>query len=128
MQIETIPHEKQRYPTVGDYWLDEAGVEQIRVSEMMDWRYEVLVAIHEIVEMALTRHRGIAEEANTEFDIRFEQDKEKRLVEGEPGDNVNAPYRNEHFFATNLERLFAGELGVNWFEYDRYVDALGFKK
>lgn len=128
MHIETIPHETQRYPTVGDYWLDETGVEQIRVSEMMDWRYEVLVAVHEIVEMALTRHRGIAEEAITEFDIKFEQDKEKGLVAGEAGDNVSAPYRKEHFFATNLERLLAGELGVNWFEYDRYVDALGFKK
>jgi hypothetical protein len=128
MHIETIPHETQRYPTVGDYWLDEQGVEQIRVSEMMDWRYEVLVAVHEIVEMALTRQRGIAEEAITEFDIKFEQDKEKGLVSGEAGDNVNAPYRNEHFFATNLERLFAAELKVNWCEYDRYVDALGFKK
>ena len=45
-----------------------------------------------------------------------------------PGDNINAPYRREHFFATNIERLFAGELNVDWFEYDRYVDALGFKK
>jgi hypothetical protein len=128
LQIETVPHEKQRYPTVGDYWLDESGVEQIRVSEMIDWRYEVLVAVHELVEMALTRHRGINEEAITEFDIKFEQDKEKGLVAGEAGDNVNAPYRKEHFFATNLERLLAGELDVNWPEYDRYVDALGFKK
>jgi len=95
---------------------------------MMDWRYEVLVAVHEIVEMALTRHRGIAEEAITEFDVKFEQDKEKDLVGGEAGDNVNAPYRKEHFFATNLERLLAAELKVDWFEYDRYVDALGFKK
>jgi hypothetical protein len=128
MHIETIPHEHQRYPTVGDYWLDENGIEQIRVSEMMDWRYEVLVAIHEIVEMALTRQRDVAEQVITEFDIKFEHDKEKGLVSGEAGDNVNAPYRKEHFFATNLERLFAAELGVDWFEYDRYVDALGFKK
>jgi len=128
MHIETIPHDNQRYPTVGDYWLDETGVEQIRVSEMMDWRYEVLVAVHELVEMALTRHRGIAEGAITEFDIKFEQDKEKGLVVGEAGDNVNAPYQKEHFFATNLERLLAGELDVNWSEYDRYVDAARFKK
>ena len=47
---------------------------------------------------------------------------------GRAGDNVNAPYRKEHFFATNLERLFASELGVDWFEYDRYVDALGIEE
>ena len=128
MNIETVPHEAQRYPTVGDYWLDENGVEQIRVSEMIDWRYEVLVAVHEIVEMALTRQRGIEEQHISEFDIRFEQDKAKGLVSGEAGDNANAPYRKEHFFATSLERLFAAELGVDWSEYDRYVDALGFKK
>src|SRR3954471_1821185 len=100
MHIETIPHQSQRYPTVGDYWEDEHGVEQIRVSEMMDWRYEVLVAVHEIVEMALTRQRKISEESITEFDIEFEKNKEKKLVHGEAGDNVNAPYRKEHFFAT----------------------------
>jgi hypothetical protein len=128
MQIETIPHEEQRYPTVGDYWLDENGVEQIRVSTMLDWRYEVLVAVHEIVEMALTRQRGIPEEHITEFDTQFEKQKEHGVLSGEAGDNVNAPYRKEHFFATNLERLFAAELDVDWFEYDRYVDALGYKK
>ena len=128
MNIETIPHETQRYRTVGDYWCDEQGTEQVRVSEMVDWRYEALVAVHEIIEMALTRHRGIAEESITEFDVRFENDKDKGLVQGEAGDNANAPYRREHFFATNVERLFAAELGVDWFEYDRYVDALGFKK
>jgi hypothetical protein len=78
--------------------------------------------------MALTRHRGIAEEHITEFDKEFESNKERGAVAGEAGDNVNAPYRKEHFFATNLERLFAAELNVDWFEYDRYVDALGFKK
>ena len=128
MHIETIPHESQRYRTVGDYWCDESGIEQIRVSEMMDWRYEVLVAVHEIIEMALTRQRGISEEGITEFDIRFEQNKDQGLVSGERGDNMIAPYRKEHFFATNVERLVAAELGVDWFEYDRYVDALGFKK
>jgi len=125
--IETIPHHRQRYPTVGDYWEDN-GVDQVRVSEMKDWRYEVLVAVHELVEMVLTRQRGIAEEAITEFDIGFEESREKQLVKGEPGDHPHSPYRREHFFATNLERLLAAELGVDWFEYDQYVDALGIKK
>lgn len=128
MHIESIPHESQRYPTVGDYWLDENGVEQVRVSEMPDWRYEALVVIHELIEMIITRHRGIAEEDITRFDIDFEESREKALVVGEPGDHPKAPYRREHFFATNLERLLAAELDVDWFEYDRFVDALGVKK
>ena len=128
LNVETIPHDKQRYETCGDYWCDENGVEQIRVSEMLDWRYEVLIAVHEIVEMALTKHRNIAEDDITEFDMKFEESKAKGLFSGEAGDNVNAPYRKEHFFATNLERLFSAELGVDWFEYERIVDALGSKK
>ncbi len=127
INIETIPHHQQRYPTVGDYW-DEKGVEQIRVSEMPDWRYEMLVAVHELIEMALTKHREIAEESISEFDINFEDSRRNNLVTGEPGDHPNAPYKREHFFATNLERLLAAELGVDWFEYDRHVEALGIKR
>ena len=33
INIETIPHGDQRYPTVGDYWDDSDGVVQVRVSE-----------------------------------------------------------------------------------------------
>lgn len=128
INIETIPHQSQRYPTVGDYWEDGAEVEQVRVSEMPDWRYEALVAVHELIEMILTKHRGIAEQAISEFDIAFEKSREVGQVLGEPGDDPRSPYRKEHFFATNVERLLAAELGVDWFAYDRFVEGLGVKK
>jgi len=128
INIETIPHGEQRYPTVGDYWDDSEGVVQVRVSDMKDWRYEALVVVHELIEMFLTKQREISEQAISEFDIKFEESREQGLVTGEPGDHANAPYRNEHFFATNIERLFSAELHVDWFEYDRDVDALGIKK
>lgn len=128
INVETIPHTEQRYPTVGDYWDDPDAVVQVRVSAMKDWRYEALVVIHEMIEMFLTKHRQIAEQDISDFDIRFERSREEGLVTGEPGDHVNAPYRREHFFATNLERLLAAELDVDWFEYDRDVEALGIKK
>ena len=127
INIETIPHENQRYPTVGDYWYED-GLEQVRISKMMDWRYEILVTVHELVEMTITKHRGISEEAITAFDVAFEKDREAGLASGEPGDQPDAPYRREHFFATNLERLLAAELDVDWFEYDQYVNGLGVKK
>jgi hypothetical protein len=128
IHLETVPHEKQRYPTVGDYWEDQDGVEQVRVSEMDDWRYEILVGIHELIELALARHRGIPENQISDFDIAFEASKEKGSVSGEAGDHPLAPYRREHFFATSMERLLATELDVDWFEYERYVDMLGIKK
>jgi hypothetical protein len=125
--VETIPHEAQRYPTVGDYWEDPEGVVQIRVSHMEDWRYVILVAVHELAEMMLTRWRGIPEEAIGSFDMAFEKKRERGLVRGEPGDARDAPYRREHFFATNIERLLAAELGVDWELYETHVDALGVK-
>jgi hypothetical protein len=128
INIETIPHDEQRYPTVGDYWDDENGVIQIRVSDMKDWRYEALVIVHEMLEMFLTKHRGILEHEISNFDIEFENTRSDQSVCVEPGDHPQAPHRREHFFATNLERLFAAELDVDWFQYDRDVDALGIKK
>jgi len=128
IHIESIPHEAQRYPTVGDYWEDEQGVEQVRVSEMEDWRYEFLVAIHELIEWGLTRHRNIAEQSISDFDVAFENARAEGRAIGEPGDHPQAPYRKEHFFATNVERLLAAELGVDWFTYDRHVEELGIKK
>ncbi|HEY2796717.1 MAG TPA: hypothetical protein VGK26_02405 [Thermoanaerobaculia bacterium] len=126
IEIQTIPHHEQRYPTVGDYWDDEDAV-QIRVSEMDDWRYVILVALHEIVEAMLARYRGISEEAIGSFDMEFEKKREQALVRGEPGDAPDAPYRREHIFATSLERLLAAELGVDWAQYEAYVDSLGIK-
>jgi hypothetical protein len=127
INIQCIPHHSQRYPTVGDYWQQD-GVDQIRVSELPDWRYEALVAVHEMVEMVLTKHRSISEEKISDFDVAFEQDREMGRVLGEPGDDPRAPYRREHFFATNLERLLAAELDVDWRAYETLVDSLGIKK
>jgi hypothetical protein len=128
INVETIPHDQQRYPTVGDYWEDPDGTVQVRVSEMEEWRYVILVAVHELVEMMLTRHRGIDEEAISHFDMRFEQARERGEVQGEPGDARESPYKREHFFATNVERLLAAELGVDWATYDHHVDHLGVKR
>jgi hypothetical protein len=127
INIEVIPHERQRYPTVGDYWMED-GVQQVRVSQMPDWRYEILVAVHEIVELAIARHREISEEMISKFDIEFERTRSTLARLGEPGDHPESPYRREHFFATSLERLLAAELNVDWFQYEDCVDSLGIKK
>ena len=125
--ITVIPHAQQRYPTVGDWWADRSNHWHIRVSAMGDWRYEFLVALHEQVEMALCVARGIQEEAVTEFDQTFEAQRRIALdpeAMGEPGDAPGAPYRREHRFAENIERLVAAELGVEWQAYDTTVGRL----
>ena len=126
INIETIPHKDHRYETVGDYWIDDNGVRQIRISEMKDWRKMLLVAVHEMIEQSLCIYYGVSEKDITEFDMEFEKQRESGLHsdDAEPGDDVNSPYRSEHFFATNVERLLAAELGVDWNEYDKEIMSL----
>lgn len=122
IHIETIPHATHRYPTVGD-WFDKDGVLHIKVSEELPSKEAFLVALHELVEVALCKDRSITEAAVDAFDIKYE----KNRPEGdnsEPGDHPDAPYRKEHFFATNVERLVAAELGVDWAEYENHIGSL----
>jgi len=120
--IDTIPHSQQRYPTVGDWQIDEAGNLHITVSKMSDQRYEFLVGMHEVIEAYLAIHAGVSPEVVDRFDRAYEA-KRKRGDDSEPGDDTRAPYHREHVFATKIERLLAVELGVNWRDYDREVSS-----
>ncbi len=121
--INTIPHDQQRYPTVGD-WEWDGDKLTILVSDMRNWRYEMLVAFHEIAEALICKHRGISEESVTEFDMQYEKSRKLDDNDSEPGDSLNAPYYQEHQFATCVERLLARELGVDWNTYDGVVSGL----
>lgn len=113
-----------RYPSVGDYWFDrETETVQIRVASMGNYYYESLVAVHELCEMLLCQKRHITNEAIDAFDKEFEANR-KEGDTSEPGDAPNSPYKAEHFFATNIERLLAAELGVDWAKYDQTVSSL----
>jgi hypothetical protein len=115
--IETIPHDAQRYDTVGDWvWLDDDRLE-IKVSELGDRRHEALVAIHELVEALLCREHGITTEVVDAFDRAYTGD-------GEPGHAPDCPYRAEHTEAQGIEVFLAIAMGVDWCEYDAAVSAL----
>lgn len=116
--IETVPHHMQRYPTVGDYYEHPInGTKMIRVSELRDWRMNLLVAIHELVESALCDHRGIAEPDVMAFDMANPE-------ADDPGALSDAPYHREHMFSEAIERLVADQLGVSWVQYEQKVKAL----
>lgn len=120
--INVIPNDQQRYPTCGD-WEWDGDKLTILVSSMKNWRYEMLVAFHELAEALICKHRGIAEKDVIAFDIAFEKARKDDDV-SEPGDDPNAPYYAEHQFATCVERLLALELSVNWKKYDDTVTNL----
>lgn len=123
IRMQTIPHDKQRYETVGDWQIGEDGSISIDVSNMGNEDYAFLVALHEAIEVWLCRKRGITQDSVDSYDIEYE----KNRPEGdfsEPGDSPLAPYKREHQFATQIERQLAEELGVNWDEYNTTVEEL----
>jgi hypothetical protein len=117
--IKVIPHEDQRYETVGDYFIDD-GITYIRVSDMGNDDYAFLVILHEMIEQYLCLKRGIKEEDITSFDIEFESKRQEGNYD-EPGDDIDAPYQNEHLIATGVEKILCGLLNIKWSDYDKTV-------
>lgn len=117
IQIEVINHKDHRYPTCGD-WFERDGVLHIRVSKLSNWRYEFLIAVHELIEVMLCRHDGVTEKQVDRFDIAYEK-RRKKGDDSEPGDSPRAPYVKHHCLATGFERILAALLGVKWAVYER---------
>lgn len=136
--IKSIEHKEQRYDTVGDWFTTtippefdgilKGIVNVVRVSKMSDERYELLVAIHELVEKVLCDNAGITEQQVDEFDMKFEELRGHEpfgyTIFKEPGDDPRAPYHRQHKIADVIERLLAIELGVNWETYNDEVNSL----
>lgn len=116
IEVRTIDHGKQRYDTVGDYFMDKDGVLQVRISNAKDWRSEAAVLVHELVEYFLCRRSRV------KLDTIDQWDKDHADA-AEPGDVPDCPYARQHRFAENLERLLVAELGLRWDEHERLVEA-----
>lgn len=135
IEIETIPHKKQRYNTCGDYWIDEDDNLQIRISDLGNTDYEFLIALHELIEAYLCLKDGIDFDKITKFDEHFEEMRKAfpTLVgEMEPGDHEKAPYHKWHRLASMIERNIADNMARledkdpnEYFEaYDKKVNKL----
>lgn len=121
--IETIPHNQHRYQTVGDWFYDDAGNITIRVSALSDWRREMLIAVHELIEVLTCKNNGVTQEIVDAFDTAFEKDRHPDNVD-EPGDEPSAPYVKQHCLATGIERILAQQWGVSWKEYEKELEGL----
>ena len=139
--IETIPHTNQRYDTCGDWTVSPEGNWYIKVSQLHNWRREVLIAIHELVEMTLCRDKGITAKAVDDFDLWYakalqhlaecgaddvceeyaHETLQKLTSAEEPGDCPDAPYYRQHQIATGIERILAAEMGVDWPAYSDQI-------
>lgn len=124
INIESIPQSAQRYNTIGDYWYDEAGVLQVRVTEMQSEIYSKMVIIHELVEEAITKHRGLTEPEILAFDTYYETKRKMGMVseDSEPGFCNEAPYLREHTLATGIEMMMCALAGESWSDYEQTLN------
>lgn len=122
IEIKTIPKKEHRYETLGDYWQDPDGKIHIRCTELKSEDSEFLVVLHELIEMYITKKRGIPEPVIQAFDIMFEEERAAGKWDeyAEPGDDPRAPYKQEHCLAEVIERLVAQQLGVDWKQHCEY--------
>lgn len=117
IEIKTIPQKEQRYVTVGDYW--QEGEKLIfRISDCNNRKYEWMLIIHELVEKCLNEHAGITDQQVDDYDLKSES------LEEEPGDEPDCPYRDQHCFATSVEKLLCAAMGLPWKEYDGFLENL----
>ena len=121
--VRVVDHKDQRYPTVGDWIIENGKLTEIRVSDMGNTDYAFLVGVHEAIEAWLCLKRGITEESVSRFDKKFEKNRKPGNV-AEPGNDPMAPYFNEHQFATHIEKMLAREMGIDWKKYSDVVDNL----
>jgi hypothetical protein len=152
IRVRFVPHAQQRYPTVGDWETkpvlahDGSPVDLVvTVSDTGNWRFNALVAVHELVEALLCASAGIPQEDLDAFDIAFEAARETHEpirqncetrelftfrgavvdADAEPGDHPDAPYQRQHNFATAVERMMCAAMGIRWADYENAIDALG---
>lgn len=111
--IKFIPHNEQKINCVGDYWIDEKGVIQIRVSDVGNTRFELAWAIHELCETGSCLMDGVTFD---EIDRHIER---KRLAGIDAmNDDVyeGAPHLKQHLVAEKLELKFLALRGLRYAE------------
>ncbi len=122
-RINVKKRKEMRYPTAGDYYENKYGDMIVEICKQSNPDYEFCIMIHELIEEYITRKRGIKEQEIMDFDLQFEAEREEGLHSdtAEPGIDFRAPYRKEHIFAENIERLIAAELNIDWELYGREI-------
>jgi hypothetical protein len=129
ISIKFVEHKQQRYNTAGDYRMED-GVLKITISKTDKSLYNLLILVHELIEIVLVIKNGISFRAIDNFDFKFEKDRAlgKHNDTDEPGDDRDAPYRKEHQFATWVERALCKFMGLSWDSYCEAVNNLVYKK
>lgn len=132
IKIKTIPHSKQRYSTCGDWVTKKGKLAEIIVSDLKNEDYGFLISVHEFIEAYLCLKKGVTQKDVDAFDKEYEKARKSGRANcgcpiasnSEPGFDMDAPYYEEHSFASEIEELIAKKLGVNWNKYNKAINEL----
>jgi hypothetical protein len=120
VKIETVEPKAMRYRTVGDWFFTGRGCLTIQVADTGNWVYNMLVAVHELIEVILCLVAGISEKRVNAFDLTHQDDED-------PGSHPKAPYHSQHITAMGIEMILAACAGAKWRIYEAALDRIYFK-
>lgn len=106
----------------GDWWNKDDETTMANSVPMSDERSEFAVLIHELVEAFLCRYAGVTEQSVLNHDVMFEKERADGLHDEwvEAGDDPRAPYKDQHFVATTIERILCVAMKLPW-EYHEAI-------
>jgi len=119
--LEVIPHEQQRLGAIGDWWFEQNGDLQVRVSDLGDDRYNFLVLRHEMDEAILCQQAGITTEMVDEDQKNAADTDDPDSFSGYPG----ARLQKQHNDALAAEWIMSRLLGVDWESYGEAAERVG---
>ena len=120
VRMEIVPPKSMRYRTVGDWFWEKPGCLIIQVADTGNWIYNMLVAVHELIEVILCEIAGISEKRVSDFDLAHQDDED-------PGTHPKAPYHDQHMTAMGIEMILAARAGVKWRIYEGVLDRIYYK-
>jgi len=120
VKIETVAPKEMRYRTVGDWFFSGEGCLVIQVADTGNWVYNILVAIHELIEVVLCQIAGVTQKQVDRFDLAHQDDED-------PGSHPKAPYHDQHLVAMGIEMILAGRIGVKWRKYEDSLERTSMK-
>jgi hypothetical protein len=118
--IKFVPPSEARYRTIGDWFFTFPGDLTIQIADTGNWIYNLLVAIHELIEVFLCQIAGVTEKQVDRFDLAHQADED-------PGSHPKAPYHDQHMIAMGVEMILSAKAGVKWRKYEDALDRVYFK-
>src|SRR5580698_4092782 len=100
VKIETVSPKAMRYRTVGDWFFATPGCLTIQIADTGNWKYNLLVAVHELIEVILCQIARVTEKQVDRFDLAHQDDED-------PGTHPKAPYHAQHLVAMGFEMTLA---------------------